>query len=296
MTYIHLFYISLYYFAKLLLSIALFKTTKMIKLNRVNIDALMESLTLLEQKMTEVNGKTNMLEIQLEDANRGLKFSSGKERSLSEERDGLLSSVSRLQQTLQEQCSLRVENDRLKSDMAELKRQTERTEQDREAEVQRLRREMRAAAEGHQRALQAVTQRHRGEEEEARKEAARQIEAKDAEVKKLLEEKDEELEETKRRLKDQERERQSELLKLQMEFGAKLARVQSSAQQSQQQQQQQQQHGSNLLPHSVYKRKLQFFQEEKKKEIVTLHQRIKELEENQRVCSLSDNSLKRRKT
>ena len=43
------------------------------------------------------------------------------------------------------------------------------------------------------------------------------MEAKDAEVKKLLEKKDLHLEEMKKRLKDQERERQSELLKLQME-------------------------------------------------------------------------------
>ncbi len=48
------------------------------------------------------------------------------------------------------------------------------------------------------------------------------VEAKDAEVKNLLEKKDLNLEEMKKRLKDQERERQSELLKLQMEVNRKL--------------------------------------------------------------------------
>lgn len=43
------------------------------------------------------------------------------------------------------------------------------------------------------------------------------VEAKDAEVKKLLEKKDLDLEEMKKRLKNQEKERQSELLKIQME-------------------------------------------------------------------------------
>lgn len=43
------------------------------------------------------------------------------------------------------------------------------------------------------------------------------VETKDAEVKKLLKKKDVDLEEMKKKLKDQERERQSELLKLQME-------------------------------------------------------------------------------
>ncbi len=41
--------------------------------------------------------------------------------------------------------------------------------------------------------------------------------------------------------------------------------------------------------------KLQFFQEEKNKEIVALHQRIKELEENQRARGFNDNRLKKRK-
>lgn len=47
-------------------------------------------------------------------------------------------------------------------------------------------------------------------------------EAKAAEAKKLLEKKDADVEEMKKRLKEQERERQSELLKLQMEVNKKL--------------------------------------------------------------------------
>ncbi|XP_044030080.1 coiled-coil domain-containing protein 152-like [Siniperca chuatsi] len=263
----------------------------MIKLNCVNLDKFMEEFTQLEQKITEVNGKNNVLEIMLEDANRLMKFYVTKEKSLTEERDSLLITVNRLQQTLEEQCNLRVENERLKNDMADLKQQNEKTAEDGEAEVQRLVSEMRAKGERHKRELETVRHQCRREVEDAHREALNQLEAKDAEVKKLLEKKDVDLEEMKKRLKDQERERQSELLKLQMEFGAKLARVQSTAQWSQQQQQ----HGSNLLPQSVFKRKLQFFQEEKNKEIVVLRQRIKELEENQRASCLKNSRLKKRK-
>ncbi|KAF7217682.1 transcript variant X2 [Nothobranchius furzeri] len=151
-----------------------------------------------------------------------------------------------------------------------------------EKQVQQLVSRMRAEEEHHQRALEAVRQ-------QCHREALHQLETKDAEVKKLLEEKDLDLEEMRRKLKDQERERQSELLKLQMELGAKLARAQSSAQRSHQQQL----HGPNLLPQSVFKRKLQYFQEEKNKEISALRQRIRELEASQRASSLSDS--KRRK-
>lgn len=48
------------------------------------------------------------------------------------------------------------------------------------------------------------------------------VEAKAAEAKKLLEKKDADVEEMKKRLKEQERERQSELLKLQMEVNDNL--------------------------------------------------------------------------
>ncbi|XP_056288404.1 coiled-coil domain-containing protein 152-like isoform X2 [Pseudoliparis swirei] len=224
------------------------------KLNCVDLDGCLEEFTHLEQKITAVNGKNNMLEVMLEDANRLMKFYLTKEKSLMEERDVLLVTVNRLQQTLQEQCNLRIENERLKNDVVDVKRQNERTAKDAAAELRRLVGEMRAEGDGHQRALEAARQQGRREAEDARREGFHQLEAKDAEVKELLEKRDLEVEEVKKRLKDQQRERQSELLKLQMEFGAKLARVQSAAQWSRQQQQQHD--GSHLLPQSVYRRTL----------------------------------------
>lgn len=264
----------------------------MTKLNCVNLEKFLEEFCQLEQNITEVNGRNNMLEIMLEDANRLVTFYQTKEKSLIEEKDSLLLTVNKLQQTLQEQCNLRVKNERLKNDMADLKQQNERTAEVGKAEVQRLVREMSAEEGRHKRALEDLRQQCGREAEDAHREYFSQLEAKDAECKKLLEKRDLDLEDMKKRLKDQEKESQNKLLKLQMEFGAKLARVQSSAQWSQQQQQQQ--HGPNL-PQSVFKRKLQFFQEEKNKEIFALSQRIKELEDNQRASSILDSRPKRRK-
>ncbi|MEQ2194733.1 hypothetical protein XENOCAPTIV_002157 [Xenoophorus captivus] len=265
----------------------------MTKLNRIKLDGFMVEFDRLEQNITELNSKKNMLEIRLEDSNRLVKLYLNKEESLIEEKESLLATVDQLQQTLQEQCDLRVENERLRKEIIHLKEENERTAEVGKADVQQLLSKMTADRDQHQRALEAIKHRCNWEVEEAHREALRQMETKDAEVKRLLEEKDLDLDEIKKRLKDQERERQSELLKLQMEFGAKLARVQSSAQRSQQQQQL---HGSNLLPQSVFKRKLQFFQEEKNKEIASLRQRIKELEEIQRTMNVGCSShVKRRK-
>ncbi|XP_037340776.2 coiled-coil domain-containing protein 152-like isoform X2 [Pungitius pungitius] len=242
----------------------------MMKLNCVNLDRCMEEFTQLERNITEVNGKNNELEMLLENANRLTNLYSSKEKSL-----------------------IDVENERLKKDLVDVKQRNERAAKDGVAELQRLVGEMRAEGERHKRELETARQQCRSELEELRTEAFHQLEAKDAEVKTQLEKKHLDLEQLKGKLKEQERERQSELLKLQMEFGAKLARVQSTAQWSQQQQQQQ--HGSNLLPQSVFKRKLQSIQEEKNKEIGALRQRIKELEENQRGGVFNDSRLKKPK-
>uniref|UniRef100_A0A6Q2YJ10 Coiled-coil domain containing 152 n=1 Tax=Esox lucius TaxID=8010 RepID=A0A6Q2YJ10_ESOLU len=148
---------------------------------------------------------------------------------------------------------------------------------------------MRAVGESHQRELESVRQQCRREVEGAHRETQDKLVAKDAQIKLALERKVLDLEEMERRMRDQVKEKQSEILKLQMEFGAKLARVQSSTQRSQQQVQ-----GLGLLPQNIFKRKLQFFQEEKNREVETLRQRIKELEQLH-VIRLSDSRLKRKK-
>nr|XP_057920652.1 coiled-coil domain-containing protein 152 isoform X3 [Doryrhamphus excisus]XP_057920653.1 coiled-coil domain-containing protein 152 isoform X3 [Doryrhamphus excisus]XP_057920655.1 coiled-coil domain-containing protein 152 isoform X3 [Doryrhamphus excisus] len=265
----------------------------MSKINRVNLDKFVKEFAVVEQNMTELNGRNNLLKTKLDEANKVVKFYENKEKSLTEERDTLLVTVNSLQQTLQQQCSLRVENDSLKKNTADLRKQLERTAEDGEAEIQRLHSEMKAQRQSHKRELESVMERCRKQVEDAHMEAVNRLEAKEAEVKTLLEQKDLDLEVMKKTLKDQERKQQSELLKLQMEFGAKLGRIQNTAQCNQQQQQK---HDLDNTAHNFFKRKLHFIQEEKSKQIEALRQRIKELEDNQRVGSLNDNRSKKRRT
>lgn len=248
------------------------------KLNCVNLEAFLEKTSSLEQSIAEVHAKNSTLELMLEASSRGLKQSQSKEKSLAEERDSLLITMNQLQQTLEHQCHIRVENETLKSDLEEEKRKNAKRAEEKEAEVQRLMAEMRAQSECHQRALEAVRCQSRRDMEEAQVQALKNVKAKEVELQKLLDQKEVEMEEMRMRLREQERDRQSELLKLQMEFGAKMARVQSSAQMTQHHQQQQ--HGSTMSQ-NIFRRKLQFLQEEKNKEVATLRQRIRELEESQ---------------
>ncbi|XP_060791913.1 coiled-coil domain-containing protein 152-like [Neoarius graeffei] len=244
----------------------------------VNLDKLIQDFSLLEQKITELRGKNNILEIKLDESSRLLKLSQSKEKHLTEKKDGLLGSVKCLQHNLEQQCNLRDENEKLKNVIIELKKQNEERVEESRACVQRLQCEMRALQEQHQREL-----------EDCAADTKRKLEVKDVEMKVALDREEHAMEAMKRKMKDQEKEKQSEVIKLQMEFSAKLARAQSMSVKHQLQPQ-----ASWIIPQHIFKRKLQFFQEEKNKEIEALRQRVKELEQ-QILCAFSEARLKRRK-
>ncbi|CAL9683235.1 unnamed protein product [Knipowitschia caucasica] len=237
----------------------------------------------IRQSISQVQSDKRSLQLKLEDVSRLFKHTESRERALHYEQGCLLGTVKELHQSLEAQFHTRVENERLQSQLEQLKMEHAKKAQEGEAELQRLVSERNADTEHHQRVLEDVRQQSRREVEEANAQAALNMAANAEEVKWMLQQKDEELEELRSKLKEQERERNSELLRLQMEFGAKLARVQSSVQTNQPLQS-----GPNLAQ-NIFKRKLQFFQEEKNKEVLALQQRIRELEE----CQLT--GLKRRK-
>uniref|UniRef100_A0A5F5PSE2 Coiled-coil domain containing 152 n=1 Tax=Equus caballus TaxID=9796 RepID=A0A5F5PSE2_HORSE len=103
-------------------------------------------------------------------------------------------------------------------------------------------------------------------------------------TKELIEKKEVEISELNAKLRTQEKEKQNEIIRLQLEFDAKLARVQTKSKSYP---------DSTVLPHSIYRRKLQHLQEEKNKEIAILRNTVRDLE--QRLSAGKDSHLKRRR-
>nr|KAF6365907.1 coiled-coil domain containing 152 [Pipistrellus kuhlii] len=110
------------------------------------------------------------------------------------------------------------------------------------------------------------------------------VELNEEKNKELVKKMEMEISELNAKLRIQEKEKQTEIIKLQLEFDAKLARVQSKPKSYQ---------DSTVLPQSIYRRKLQHLQEEKNKEITTLRNTIRDLE--QRLSVGKDPHLKRRR-
>uniref|UniRef100_A0A8D2AQS1 Coiled-coil domain containing 152 n=1 Tax=Sciurus vulgaris TaxID=55149 RepID=A0A8D2AQS1_SCIVU len=110
------------------------------------------------------------------------------------------------------------------------------------------------------------------------------VELNEEKHKELIEKKEMEISELNAKLRTQEKEKQNEIIKLQLEFDAKLARVQTKSKSYP---------DATLLPQSIYRRKLQHLQEEKNKEIAILRNNIRDLE--QRLSVGKDSHLKRRR-
>uniref|UniRef100_A0A8C0AWC9 Coiled-coil domain containing 152 n=1 Tax=Buteo japonicus TaxID=224669 RepID=A0A8C0AWC9_9AVES len=99
----------------------------------------------------------------------------------------------------------------------------------------------------------------------------KKFEVKEVEYREQREKKELKILELTRQLKIQNEEKQNEIIKLQVEFNAKLARVQNKATKSYS--------DASVLPQSIYRRKLQHLQEEKNKEIEILQNTIRDLEQ-----------------
>ncbi|KAJ8402012.1 hypothetical protein AAFF_G00372470 [Aldrovandia affinis] len=243
----------------------------------VNLEKLIEDFSQLEQKMSDLKGKNNLLEMRLDETGRVMTLNQTKEKYLREERDELLQAVNGLQHTIQQQCELSVENKTLKNSICDLERQKNAKLQDSAARMERWRSEMAVQTAEHQREMAEV----RGQLQD-------KLEGKVLEMEEAMQRKESELEQMRKRMKEQERQKQTEIIRLQMEFSGKLARAQSISVKAQQPV------GSCPLPQNIYKRKLQFIQEERQKEVDALQQRVKELEQ-QNSNSFTDFRLKRRK-
>ncbi|XP_023682147.2 coiled-coil domain-containing protein 152 isoform X1 [Paramormyrops kingsleyae] len=228
----------------------------------VNLERLLGDFTHIEETITEVTKRNSFLEVKLEETSQLIKLSRTKEKYLKEERDKLLHTATGFQQSIQQQCDLRWENESLRNTIMLMEREFQARIEEGKACEAKLAKDLRDLEDRHQEGL-----------EEMRREMRHSVEMKGLEMKALAELKDSELEEMRQKIKEQERERQSELLKLQMEFSARMARVQASCQGHKQLQ------VTPPVSRSVFQRKLQSLQEEKSREVAALHQQVAALQQ-----------------
>ncbi|XP_078413367.1 coiled-coil domain-containing protein 152 [Cetorhinus maximus] len=227
------------------------------------------------KKIAETQGRNNLLEVQLEEANRLVKLTQTKENCMKEECGLLHGMIMELQGTIQKQCDLRDENEHYRKCIQDQEEKLRVVKQENKENVEKLLLEMKT-----------MEQEHKVECAKIQQDLSRKFEIKEAELNGIIDKKETEIQLLNRQISSQEREKQSEIIKLQMEFNTKLLKIQSSSMKSPHQ-------DSSALPQNIFKRKLQHLQEEKNREIAALRRTIRELEQQRDYTQ--DSHLKRRR-
>ncbi|XP_064498734.1 coiled-coil domain-containing protein 152 isoform X1 [Pseudopipra pipra] len=244
------------------------------KTSVVNLDKLLDDFSEIEKKISEINEANNLLIHQLEKCNRLLTLSQSKEESVKEECTTLQNVISGLTQTIENQCNVKDENDRLKDTIHTLEDKLKASEEEYKGQIEKLMTEIKNKEDDHKLEITQLNC-----------DIRKKFEVKEMEYREEREKKELEILELTRQLKIQNEEKQNEIIKLQIEFNAKLARAQDKTTKSFS--------DASVLPQSIYRRKLQHLQEEKNKEIEFLRNTIRDLE--QRLHKGQDLHLKRKR-
>ncbi|NXF76048.1 CC152 protein, partial [Sclerurus mexicanus] len=244
------------------------------KTSVVNLDKLLDDFSEIEKKISEINEANNLLIHQLEKCNRLLTLSQSKEESAKEECTTLQNVIKGLTQTIENQCNVKDENDRLKDTIHILEDKLMTCEKEYKDQIEKLMTEIKNKEEDHKLEITQLNC-----------DIRKKLEVKEMEYREQREKKELEILELTRQLKIQNEEKQNEIIKLQIEFNAKLARAQDKTTKSFS--------DASVLPQSIYRRKLQHLQEEKNKEIEILRNIIRDLE--QRLHKGQDLPLKRKR-
>ncbi|XP_012923939.1 coiled-coil domain-containing protein 152-like [Heterocephalus glaber] len=229
------------------------------KISSVNIDKLIKDFSQIEKKMIETSGKNNIPEVQLEKSTSLLKVMQTKEASIKKESAALHDRIKGLQQTIEYKHNLRAENEQLKRNADMTREKLKSHKQDYKNNIAKLVHEMKIKEEEHKIEISKLYQ-----------DMQEKVELNEEKHKDLIKKKETEISELNAKLINQEKEKQNEIIKLQLEFDAKLARVQTKSKPYP---------DATISPHSIYRRKRQHLQEEKNKELAALRNTIHNLEQ-----------------
>ncbi|NXE42603.1 CC152 protein, partial [Ptilorrhoa leucosticta] len=230
------------------------------KTSVVNLDKLLDDFSEIEKKISEINEANNLLIHQLEKCNRLLTLSQSKEESTKEECSTLQNVIKGLTQTIENQCNVKDENDRLKGTIHILEDKLKTCEEEYKDQIKKLMIEIKNKEEDHKLEITQLN----------------------CDIRKKL-----------KIILDifnipffcRPIHTYCFVFASFFQFNAKLARAQDKTTKSFS--------DASVLPQSIYRRKLQHLQEEKNKEIEILRNTIRDLE--QRLNKGQDLPFKRRR-
>ncbi|KAL5471382.1 hypothetical protein EMCRGX_G029495 [Ephydatia muelleri] len=224
----------------------------------VNLDKIISDFNVWEEAAAAVLQENNRLSLQVKHLQRQCTLYQEAEKCYINDITLLRCSTERLQNALAKRCDFENENAALRDQIVALHKSTVLLEMEHKKQIAESLDTLKAAHEAHKTELlraQELVQRQSKQEIEV---LQRQIQEKNAELRQIQ-----------KQLSDVERDRHTEVVKLRLEYDAKLLKLQKQRAQSDQ---------PSSTNHEVYRKKLQHQKAESDQEIATLKAQVQDLQ------------------
>lgn len=235
-----------------------------------DLDKLLKEFDYWEKGTVELHRENRSLTLNLKSLQKRCDIYMQSEKCLTEDNFQLNQIIKNLQDILHKRCNLENENTELKEQLEMLHKETEQLEQ-------QHRQQMRNALDE----LQAIKEAHKNEIKSVQNSTTLQLRKEIESLDKTIQDKSSDIRQLQKQLSDVERDKHTEIIKLRLEYDAKLLKLQKQNTKTQAQ--------SSSVNSDIYRRKLQAAKIESEKEITSLRKRVDELEKQ------LSNASKRRK-
>ncbi|XP_032232176.2 coiled-coil domain-containing protein 91 [Nematostella vectensis] len=231
------------------------------KVKQVLLDKLNDDFIRWQKATSDISKENNSLVIQIRSLQKQIQASQVAEKSTLEENSNLKIMVDKLQSILLKRCDLEVENRQKREQIANMKDTAKNLEEEHKKQMLESMKNLEAANEAHKKELTRL-----------KDEAAQQTKRELALTDKSIQEQACEIRQLQKQLVDMEREKHTELVKLRLEYDAKLLKVQKSNVNKSQ-------NGQNANSNSdIFRKKLQAVRSESEREITNLKSKVAQLE------------------
>ncbi|XP_068726201.1 coiled-coil domain-containing protein 152-like [Montipora capricornis] len=244
------------------------------KVKRIDLDHLIQEFTLWQKTLRDSVHENNCLQMEIRSLMKKVQSSEEAEKIAREEAGRFKDMVDKLQEVISKRCDYEDQNEELRKQIAGMKDKSSKIEEEHKKQISEALKN-----------LETADQVHKEEVLRVKKETLQQSRGEIDTLKKSLKESADEVQQLQKQLTEVNRANHTEIVKLQLEYDAKLQKLQRNCVRTQSGQ-------ASNVNNDIFRKKLQFAKAEAQKEIAALKSKVSELE---RKLSLQQMSAAKRK-
>ncbi|XP_074611100.1 coiled-coil domain-containing protein 152-like [Acropora palmata] len=234
--------------------------TENAKVKRVCLDNLIQDFTLWQKNLRDAVHENNCFQMEIRSVTKKLQSSEEAEKIAMQEAGKFKDMVDKLQEIISKRCDQEDENEKLKAEIAQLKDKLRKIEEEHKKQISEGLKHLETADLNHKEEIQRI-----------KKETLQESRGEISRLQELVKEKEGEVQQLNKQLADANHANHNEIVKLHLEYDAKLQKLQRNRIKPQSAQ-------TCNANNEIFRKKLQFAKAEAQKEIAALKTKISELE------------------